>query len=164
MSEPHKLGYYKGESMNESVLGMKPYKRRGEWAELKFMTAAAEHGLCVTKPWGDSSQFDFVVEHQGRLSRVQVKSTTHRNHGSYTCRLKRCKSLYASDSFDFLALFVVPEDIWFIIPEPVMRGRCGIALYPQYKKSKYERYREAWDDLKAAVAEGHHSSAEGDLP
>ena len=26
---------------------MKDKKVRGEWAEMKFMTAAAEHGLCV---------------------------------------------------------------------------------------------------------------------
>ena len=27
------------------------------------MSRASEHGLCVSKPWGDSSRYDFVVEH-----------------------------------------------------------------------------------------------------
>jgi hypothetical protein len=30
-------------------------KARGEWAELRFMTRAAELGLRVTKPWGDNA-------------------------------------------------------------------------------------------------------------
>jgi hypothetical protein len=53
---------------------IKHAKKRGEWAELKFMAAAAEQGLCVTKPWGETAQYDFVVEHKARFVRVQVKS------------------------------------------------------------------------------------------
>jgi hypothetical protein len=30
-------------------------KQRGEWAEMKFMARAAEHGLPGSKPWGDSN-------------------------------------------------------------------------------------------------------------
>jgi hypothetical protein len=26
-------------------------KERGEWAELRFMTKATEHGFKLTKPW-----------------------------------------------------------------------------------------------------------------
>jgi hypothetical protein len=55
---------------------IKESKMRGEWAELRFMARAAEHGLRVTKPWGDSAKYDFAVERQGRFLRVQVKSVT----------------------------------------------------------------------------------------
>ena len=37
-------------------------KARGEWAELRFMTRAAELGLRVTKPWGDNAPYDFAIE------------------------------------------------------------------------------------------------------
>jgi len=37
-------------------------KARGEWAELGFMTRAAELGLRVTKPWGDNAPYDLAVE------------------------------------------------------------------------------------------------------
>src|SRR5215472_5804240 len=30
-------------------------KQRGEWVELKFMAGAAELGLNLAKPWGDST-------------------------------------------------------------------------------------------------------------
>jgi hypothetical protein len=42
-------------------------KERGEWGELCFMARAAEHGLRVTKPWGDSAPYDFAIEHNGTL-------------------------------------------------------------------------------------------------
>jgi len=42
--------------MNELAMQIKQPKRRGEWVELRFMAAAAENGLHVTKPWGDSAQ------------------------------------------------------------------------------------------------------------
>jgi hypothetical protein len=36
---------------------------------LKFMVKAAEYGLGVSKPWGDSSRYDFGVEGGGGLVR-----------------------------------------------------------------------------------------------
>jgi hypothetical protein len=40
--------------MNEKAMKIKQPKRRGEWVELRFMAAAAENDLNVTRPWGDS--------------------------------------------------------------------------------------------------------------
>lgn len=51
--------------MNELAMKIKHAKKRGEWAELKFMAAASERGFRVTKPWGETAQYDFVVEHSG---------------------------------------------------------------------------------------------------
>ena len=33
-------------------------KLRGEWAELCFMVRAAEKGLQVSKPWGETARYD----------------------------------------------------------------------------------------------------------
>jgi hypothetical protein len=52
-------------------INFKTHKLRGEWAELRFMTRAAEHGLMVSKPWGDSAPYDLMVEHHGRVLRIQ---------------------------------------------------------------------------------------------
>lgn len=53
-------------------------KRLGELAELAFMCKAASLGFGVAKPYGDSDRFDFIVSCDGRLWRVQVKSTRTR--------------------------------------------------------------------------------------
>ena len=31
-------------------------KKRGEWVEMQFMARAAQHGLTVSRPWGDSAR------------------------------------------------------------------------------------------------------------
>src|SRR5579872_485345 len=50
-----------------------------------FMAEAAENKLEVTKPLGDSAHYDFAVEHQGKLARVQVKSTVAKCGRGYGC-------------------------------------------------------------------------------
>jgi hypothetical protein len=49
------------------------------------MAAAAEHGLSVSKPWGDSERYDVGVESNGRYRRVQVKSVSYHKGLSYRC-------------------------------------------------------------------------------
>lgn len=134
-------------------------KLRGEWAEMRFMAAAAEHGLHVIRPWGDSLQYDFVIQHEAHFVRVQVKSTINKRGHGYSC-LVRGGKVYGGDPFDFLAAYIVPEDVWFIIPERVVHARMTINLYLNARKSRYEEYREAWGSLtefsqkSRAVAQG----------
>ena len=63
-------------------------KQRGEWAESVFMARANEHGLPVSKPWGELSSYDFVVGKTGRFASVQVKSTLSRPVPGYMCTLQ----------------------------------------------------------------------------
>lgn len=126
-------------------------KRRGEWAELRFMTRAAEHGLCVSKPWGESSQYDFVVECDGAFVRVQVKSTECKRDRSYACVVCPSRGVYAGDPFEFMAALVIPEDIWYIIPAAKVLGMRGIMLSPHVPKAKYAPYKESWHLLQAGT-------------
>jgi PD-(D/E)XK endonuclease len=134
--------------MKNNGMRIKHPKLRGEWAELCFMTRAAEHGLCVTKPWGETARYDFAVEHEGRFVRVQVKSTMFVDRGGYSCSVRGCRGPYQGDAFDFLAVYLIPEDLWYIIPAKKVKGQGSVALYPKLKKSKYGRYREAWRLLR----------------
>jgi PD-(D/E)XK nuclease superfamily protein len=65
-------------------------KKRGEWAESVFAARAAENGLAVSKPSGDSESFDYVVGHPGKFVGVQVKCTIAKqpNAKGYICNLK----------------------------------------------------------------------------
>lgn len=133
--------------MNELAMKIKHPKLRGEWAELRFMAAAAEHGFHVTKPWGETLEYDFILESAAKFVRVQVKSTGFKDRGGYSCSVRRCRGAYEGDPFDYAAVYVVPEDLWYIIPEEVVHGKKSIMVYPYFGKSKYEPYREAWGAL-----------------
>jgi hypothetical protein len=134
--------------MKNNGMRIKHPKLRGEWAELCFMTRAAEHGLCVTKPWGETARYDFAVEHDGQFVRVQVKSTMFVDRGGYSCSVRGCRGPYQGNPFDFLAVYLIPEDLWYIIPAKKVKGQGSVALYPKLKKSQYKRYREAWGLLR----------------
>lgn len=138
---------------SKTRLGAKiwPYKRRGEWVEMCFMKRAAEHGLEVSKPWGDSASYDFIVEKGHRMARVQVKSTIARQKGAYVCQMHRSRcSTYKANDFDFAAVYLILEDIWYIIPASMLRVRFN--LNPRLKNSKYEPCREAWHEMPGTPA------------
>jgi hypothetical protein len=122
-------------------------KARGEWAELRFMLRATELGLRVTKPWGDNSPYDLVIETNGRFLRVQVKCTRFRRGRSYKCHLDSNGHPYSPDQIDFLAAYVIPTDTWYILPIEATNAQPDILLTPHNKRSKYEKYREAWHFL-----------------
>ena len=109
-------------------------KLRGEWAELCFMVRAAEHGLQVSKPWGETAHYDFAVEHDGHFVRVQVKSTMFKDRGGYSCSVRGCRGPYEGDPFDFVAAYLILENLWYIIPAEMIRGQGSIAVYPKLKK------------------------------
>jgi PD-(D/E)XK endonuclease len=120
-------------------------KRRGEWAEMCFMMRASELGMEVNKPWSDTASYDFVVEKGRKMARIQVKSTMQRNHDGYRCTIRDCRGgAYAGNPFDFVAAYLLLEDVWYIIPAKFFRGKTVASLFPRYRRSKYEPFREAW--------------------
>jgi DNA-binding cell septation regulator SpoVG len=124
---------------------------RGEWAELVFMMRAMEHGLPISKPWGDSRSFDFVVGSPGHFMAVQVKSTVCELGAGYACTLRGSQSRrYGRGAFDFLAGYVVVEDCWYIVPARVIEGMERISLASDSERAHYEEYREAWHLLQPA--------------
>jgi hypothetical protein len=139
---------------NRMAEGMKirNCKKRGEWAELVFATRAIERGLILARPWGESSGYDFTVDQGVRIVRVQVKSTIFKEgKEGYSCTLKDSKGPYKKNSFDFVAAYVIPEDVWFILPEKVVRGMWSVGLYPKLERAKYREYQEAWHLLRGAT-------------
>jgi hypothetical protein len=148
----------------------KTFKQCGEWVELQFMAQAASRGLSVSKPWGDSLAYDFVVEQRGRFLRVQslalrsesdewVKGFSSRNgRGGYLCRLRHGgsgKQRYCFDDVDLFAVYILPAQAWYLIPSAKVllpTPKMWLRLYPDgpprpgrhTRDHDYEPYREAW--------------------
>ena len=126
------------------------------------MACAAEHGFNVSRPWGDSSRYDFALELDGQFLRVQVKSTTCMSEGSYICNFRPGGRPYTQKQIDFFAVYVIPEDVWYIIPARTgLRIKQNIRLRPHRKNHKHERYREAWELLRAGKPKVKAAAASG---
>ncbi len=135
-------------------------KRFGERVEAIFLERAVSRGLAIAKPWGDSERYDFIIDAGEKLWRVQVKSSSYKPIGRYGYPFKaytrswKCGNAYTADQIDVLAAYVVPEDIWFIIPLEALNNAMAFVIhtYPrrnlnnrgQHRAHDFEPYREAW--------------------
>ena len=137
-------------------------KLRGEWAELLFMAHAYGEGFQVARSLGDSYRWDVIVEHKYGFHRVQVKATAVRHRGGYVAHYYNLGGTYTPKDFDFYALYVIPEDVWYIIPSKVVRGRRSIFVDPRTDRARnrYSKYREAWHLLKQPGRFNIHACAD----
>ena len=139
---------------NNMLAMPKTPKRRGEWAELQFMARAASYDLKLCRPWGESSRYDVTVEHATGFHRVQVKATSHSQRHMWRCCLPR--QAYTAGDFDYLAVYIIPEDMWYILPFAAIGGRTSIALHGLRRaKGKYQQYIEAWHLLGKSPYPAH---------
>ncbi len=137
---------------------LKDCVRRGEWAELYFMMMAAGLGMRVLRLFGQTGRYDVGVEgvgvgNEGRLLRVQVKSTIYkRRNGEYSLNVMGPgRQKYEPGTVDYFAILLIPVDDWYIIPFEVMgRTNSSIHFTPKGKRQKYGEYREAWHLLKGS--------------
>ena len=129
-------------------------KAQGELAELVFMWKAASQGLVVAKPWGDNLPFDFLVGVAPPFYRIQVKSTSVRHCRGYhlSCFRPASRRTYTAHEIDFIAAYVIPERVWYVLPLRVIGRRKTIVLFPRRPPSRgpgrFEKYREAWRLLR----------------
>ena len=125
---------------------------------MQFMARASANGLTVSKPWGDSARYDFAVESEGKFQRVQVKGSSSRDGDSYVCNVlwsapEGKSRKYSKDEVDFFAIFLIPEEAWYIIPVGELKqARSQFYLNPRNAKSKYFRYLEAWGRMKKVAS------------
>ncbi len=132
-----------------------PPKARGELAEVVFLCVAMARGLVVAKPWGDNLPFDFLVGPGGkskRYYRVQVKVSAAKDFHAYAIKSfhRGAHTAYTPAEIDFIAGYIEPEKVWYIIPARAIRGKKMLAVFPgrQNSRGRLERYREAWDLLQ----------------
>jgi hypothetical protein len=122
-------------------------KRRGEWAELRFMAEAVQRGFNVMRPWGESARYDVLLERSGRYLRVQVKSTQYKIGKAYVCGLRSDNKFkpYRRAEIDFVAAYVIPANVWYILPARKKEFLGGnVWLSPHLPHHRHEQYMNAW--------------------
>ena len=123
-------------------------KRRGEASEAAFLARATSLGFSVCVPWGDSERYDSVVDHGHGFLRVQVKSATRYAETRYRVKTTGASAVpYTPAEIDFFVAYIVPEDVWYIIPIQAIGCRQGVRFYPHTRRqsrAQFEKYREAW--------------------
>ena len=136
-------------------------KCRGEWAEIVFLARVFALGFNACKPWGDCAPYDWIIERGGHMFRVNVKSAWWSQTGSYQFSTHsnaggNKRATYSASAVDFLACWVVPMDLWYILPvSAIRRDQQRLHVYPAPEllrshpaAEEWERFRERWDLLR----------------
>ena len=138
-----------------------PPKRVGEIAELAFCQKAIRMGFLVSKTWGDSDRYDFVADWEGKLYRVQVRSTEHllgpRGYAVHASVYvgRKIVGLTKKD-IDVLVAYIFPKDLWYVVPVEEFEPRKNLWFYPDGSKkgSMFEKFREAWGLMRGEGRKG----------
>jgi len=78
-------------------------------------------------------------------------------HGS------RRKKSYSLKEIDVLVAYIVPEDLWYVLPVRLFRKAKSLRLYPKSgSPSKYNLYREEWQLLGRKTLEAQRFSGGGE--
>lgn len=124
------------------------------------MRKAASLGLSAAKPWGEGERYDVIVRVENVCWRVQVKSVLAKSRGRRDYRVKTSRKrsrgsylLYSATEIDFLVASIFSEDIWYVSPASFLERQNCVWVSPGSKRSKFEKYREAWKLMKPAAPE-----------
>lgn len=114
--------------------------RIGDVAEFLFDARAVQHRLIVNRPIHAGTVYDRVVEFGGRFFKVQIKCVSKTaKDGGYNVLLMRGnnKRAYELEEVDVFAVYVMPEDRWYIFHNT---GQRSI-----YIKNSFKEFDNNWN-------------------
>ena len=117
-------------------------KKQGDIGMCYAMAYFSKMGYTISIPITDSQDYDLIVDN-GKLLKVQVKTTKCKNYGSYQVALRTCGGNksgqnikgFNKNSSDFLFVLTESSDM-YLIPKSEIRGNTAINLGRDYNKYK----------------------------
>lgn len=96
----------------------------GNVGEAKALCKFVELGIPVYIPFGDNEKSDLIAEFNGKLNRIQVKTSVKAEDGkmifdltsSTIHRKNGVKHLYTQDEVDFFVCYNIQRDKIFLVP------------------------------------------------
>ena len=98
-------------------------KQKGNLTELQCITAFYELGYAVSIPYGENSRYDFIADVDGKLLKIQVKTSSVKDNGSvieFSCRSTRVNSqgsisrTYTKEEIDYFCTYY--QNQCYLIP------------------------------------------------
>jgi len=127
----------------------------GQIGEVAIMHRLMKHGWQVLIPYGNSAPYDLVAEQNGKIVRLQVRTTFAKSSSiRVNCRTKNNRVRINLESFDFLILYEFNSEIAFVIPRAEIMGKAAFFLRLSPSQSGQIKgthsaieYQERWDKL-----------------
>ena len=144
-------------------------KRIGNIGEAKAIAKFVELGCPVYLPFGDQEDKDMIVEFDGRLNRIQVKTSTKltkyetvefKLRSAHPNRRSSNGKLYSKDDIDYFVCYSIAWDALYMlkVPDPPMTSFSVRRTAPKNgsKVGNYEKdflLENALKNLQGSVAQ-----------
>lgn len=123
-------------------------KQKGNLTELQCLTAFYEHGCRVSVPFGENSRYDMIADVDGKLIRIQVKTSSVKDNDlnaiEFSCRSSYSNSVgvkntrYSANEIDYFATY------W--------NGKCYLIPVLECSATKTLRFAPPKNGQKAGVS------------
>jgi hypothetical protein len=135
-------------------------KQKGDVAEQAVILRALQNGWGASRPIGDRLPYNLIVDIDGCLIKIQVKSAWFdEKRGNYVIDTRRTKTnrrvmlraTYCANDFDYAIAYIDELGLFYIIPVAAFVSYGSeIHLVETEKRQRLPKsaaYREAWDLL-----------------
>jgi hypothetical protein len=117
-------------------------KQKGNLTELQCLAAFTELGYIISIPYGDCARYDFIVDINNTLYKVQCKTSSKREEGvfEFACRStaancsRAATRSYTKDEIDFFATIIEGE--CYLVPISETGGRKKTIRFGSTKNNK----------------------------
>lgn len=117
-------------------------KQKGNLTELKCITSFYELGYSVSIPYGENSRYDFIADINGKLIRVQCKTSREIESGviGFSCRSCRSNShsnirrKYTKDEIDYFCTYW--NCVCYLVPVQECSAEKKLRLIPPKNNQK----------------------------
>lgn len=124
-------------------------KSIGNIGEAKALCKFVELGIPVYIPFGDNEKSDLIVEFNGKLNRIQVKTSVKAEDGkmifdltsSTAHRKNGAKHIYTKEEIDYFVCYNVARDKLFLVPVDEANNTAITIRYEKPKNNQIKGIR-----------------------
>ena len=129
-------------------------KRLGNIGEIKTIAKLVEMQIPVYQAFGDIEKADLVADFNGKLNKIQVKTSEIFENGSFIVDLTSStirkkldyKHKYSSNEIDYFAIYNLQSDILLLLPIEEFEERTSVKINVPYKPSRNQFKAINWED------------------
>ena len=113
----------------------------GSIAEIKVATKFVEYGMTVFFPFNDNSRIDMIAEYEGKVYRIQIKSSSSATENNSIIYDLEHNGLYDNTQIDYFVLYNnITESICMVdVNDSIVKGKTSVSFRTEVSKNNLVR-------------------------
>lgn len=130
-------------------------KQIGNVGEAIALAGFVQMQIPVYIPFGDNERADLIAEFNGKLQKIQVKTSEKCEDGKVTFSLvsstihrkNGVKHVYTKDEIDYFVLYNIETHMLLLVPQERVAGMKAVTFQIEWKPSRNQQEALNWKDF-----------------